>query len=113
MRILVCGGRNYTDGESVAWALSQFAGPHNVVLINGGASGADALGRLYAQRLGWEVLTFGADWHMHGKAAGPMRNQRMLDLGKPDVVLAFPGGRGTADMVKKAKKAGIRVVVVP
>jgi hypothetical protein len=46
---------------------------------------------------------------MQGKAAGPIRNQRMIDEGKPDLVIAFPGGRGTADMVSRAKKAGIPV----
>lgn len=46
---------------------------------------------------------------LEGKAAGPIRNQRMLDDGKPDRVLAFPGGRGTANMVKLAKAAGVPV----
>lgn len=45
----------------------------------------------------------------YGKSAGPIRNQTMLDDGKPDLVLAFPGGRGTADMVAKAEKHGIPV----
>ena len=43
------------------------------------------------------------------KSAGHIRNQVMLDKGKPDVVVAFPGGRGTADMVRRAEGAGIEV----
>ncbi len=50
-----------------------------------------------------------ADWHEHGRAAGPIRNARMIAEGRPDLVIAFPGGRGTADMVSRARKAGIEV----
>lgn len=46
------------------------------------------------------------------RSAGPKRNQRMLDKGKPDLVLAFPGGDGTADMVRKAKSAGVPIIEV-
>jgi hypothetical protein len=50
-----------------------------------------------------------AQWKKHGRAAGPIRNQRMLDEGKPDLVVAFPGGRGTADMIRRAERAGVPV----
>jgi len=53
-----------------------------------------------------------AKWSKHGRAAGPIRNQEMIDECKPDLVVAFPGGRGTADMVRRAKAAGIRVIEV-
>ncbi len=53
-----------------------------------------------------------ADWDKFGKGAGPIRNQQMIDEGKPDLVVAFPGGTGTADMVKRAKKHGIEVIEV-
>lgn len=56
------------------------------------------------------VRAFPADWHRDGKAAGPIRNRRMLLEGMPDLVVAFPGGRGTADMVRRARAAGIEVV---
>jgi hypothetical protein len=56
---------------------------------------------------------FVADWDANGKAAGPLRNQRMLEAFNPDMVLAFPGGRGTADMVRKAKRRGVKVVEFP
>lgn len=53
-----------------------------------------------------------ADWKRYGMAAGPIRNRRMLKEGKPDIVIAFAGGRGTADMVRQAKAAGVPVVKV-
>jgi UDP-N-acetylmuramoylalanine-D-glutamate ligase len=53
-----------------------------------------------------------ADWKLHGKSAGHIRNQQMLDESKPDIVIAFPGGRGTANMIKRAKKAGVEVFQV-
>jgi len=55
--------------------------------------------------------TFDAEWHRHGKRAGPIRNQRMLEEGQPDLIVAFPGGHGTADMVRRARQAGIEVHV--
>jgi UDP-N-acetylmuramoylalanine-D-glutamate ligase len=57
-------------------------------------------------------VAFPADWKTHGKAAGPKRNRQMLDDAKPDLVVAFPGGRGTDDMVNKAKSRGVPVVRV-
>ena len=59
-----------------------------------------------------ECLTFPADWKTYGRAAGPLRNARMIAEGKPDLVLAFPGGRGTADMTRKARAAGVEVRAV-
>ena len=57
-------------------------------------------------------LKFAADWATNGKAAGPIRNRKMLTEGRPDLVVAFPGGRGTADMIAQSKAAGVRVVEV-
>ncbi len=111
MRVLVCGGRDYHDRSAVEralWKLDAELWPIRVVL-HGGASGADAEGMLWAVGAGRAALAFPADWTKHGKAAGPIRNQQMLDEGVPDLVLAFPGGRGTADMVRRAKRAGVNV----
>lgn len=115
MRILVCGGRDYDNRSAVALALKEFR-PENVardvsdaILILGGAPGADRLAEEWADTWGVRKRIFPANWLAHGKAAGPIRNQRMLDEGKPDLVIAFPGGRGTADMVSRSRKAGIPV----
>ena len=60
-----------------------------------------------------KLKVYPADWELHGKSAGPIRNQQMLIEGKPDLVLAFPGGKGTAHMVSIAKKKGVKVIEVP
>jgi hypothetical protein len=63
----------------------------------------------WAKDRGVEVLEFSADWKTHGKSAGPMRNRQMLNDGQPTAVVAFPGGRGTADMIRAAKAVGLPV----
>lgn len=107
MRVLVCGGRDYHDRDHIWNTLVSI--PDVTCIIHGCATGADSEAMIVAEALGIKHAPFRADWHTHGKAAGPIRNQRMLDEGKPDLVVAFPGGRGTADMVKRAKAAGIPV----
>lgn len=61
-----------------------------------------------ARQLGLAVEVHPADWGRYGKAAGPIRNQEMLESGI-DLVIALPGGRGTADMVRRAEGAGVPV----
>lgn len=109
MRILVCGGRDLIDSPDVYSALADTIMPEDTV-IHGGARGADSIAGEFASGLGCDVTVYRANWKRDGKAAGAIRNARMLDEGKPDVVLAFPGGRGTADMVAKARSAGVRVL---
>lgn len=109
-RVLVCGGRDYADAEKVRWALERLARKHGALSIaQGGALGADAGALWYAYARGWPVQTFAADWKRLGKSAGPIRNATMLREFSPDYVLAFPGGVGTADMVSKARSAGVPV----
>ena len=108
MRVLVCGGRDFNDLVMLFDALDALT-PEPELIIEGGASGADALARRYAEKRGVELQTFEADWKAYGKAAGPIRNRKMLNDGKPDLVLAFPGGKGTADMVRRARVAGVPV----
>lgn len=110
MRVLVCGGRDYADRRSLYQALDRFHAATPIeVMIAGGAQGADHLACDWGAFRSVRREIYPADWDAHGRAAGPIRNQRMIDEGKPDLVLAFPGGKGTADMVKRAKSAGIPV----
>lgn len=112
-RVLVCGGRDYFDCNAVYSALDELRDRHGgIAIIHGGADGADYLAAAWGHDFATEVLRVPADWSLHGRAAGPIRNQKMLDTGKPDLVLAFPGGRGTADMVRKARAAGVTVIEV-
>lgn len=117
MRVIVCGGRDYDKADVWNW-LEHHAraelGAEITMIIHGGASGADQGAFEWAvSEDGCSSRCFPADWRKHGKAAGPIRNQRMIDEAKPDAVIAFPGGRGTADMVRRAEAAGIRVVRAP
>lgn len=110
VRVLVCGGRDYSDKTAVwGWLQAVHLSCGIAAIIEGGATGADALAASWAAAESVPVEHFPADWETHGRAAGPLRNQRMLDEGKPDVVMAFPGGRGTADMVRRAKAACVPV----
>lgn len=113
MKALVCGGRFYSNSDQLYSFLdSQHAEMPITTIIDGGAQGADHLAMTWAARKRIQHRRFNADWSTHGKAAGPIRNQQMLDEGKPDVVIAFPGGKGTADMVSRAKAQGFKVIEV-
>lgn len=114
-RVLVCGGRRYNNRDKfmgVMRDLDADEGPFNH-LINGGAGGADYLARQWADIHCVPISHYPANWKQFGRAAGPIRNQQMLDEGRPDLVIAFSGGPGTADMVARAKSAGVRIIQVP
>lgn len=112
MKVLVCGGREYSDREAVYRALDDLNHKHGrLTIIQGGARGADRLACdwAFSRAPNVHLINEPADWGKHGKAAGVIRNQKMLDKHKPDLVLAFPGGRGTADMVARAKRHAVPV----
>ena len=114
MRVLVCGGRDFTDDDWFFEVMNEINDTYNfhnkiTKIIHGGARGADSLADMFAKANNISVDVFEADWYKYGRSAGPLRNQRMLDEGKPDLVVAFPGGKGTAHMVKIAKEANITV----
>lgn len=113
MRILVCGGRNYNDSKRVFEFLDKFHLENNIsVVIQGGAKGVDTLAALWALDKGIEALCFPANWAKFGKAAGHFRNKQMLDEAKPDKILAFPGGKGTQNMISQAKLAQVPVIII-
>lgn len=117
LRIIVTGGRDYND-RCMVEAVMRVYDP--VEVWHGGASGADQLAAQWAETWLERIEEFKADWKAHGRAAGPMRNQRMIDaavqlrdkFGVRFIVAAFPGGRGTADCVKRARAAGLNVLTV-
>lgn len=108
MRVLVCGDRHWTDRDSIRARLSRL--PTGTIIIEGEAPGADTLAREVAEELGLEVRRFPAQWDRYGRAAGPVRNRRMLEE-QPDLVIAFhhdlSKSRGTANMVQLAARAGV------
>lgn len=122
MRLLVCGSRDWTANEAVYAVLTGIYKMHceetfddwppdRFVIISGAARGADTYAAEWAKmKAGVDLELYPAKWREHGKAAGPIRNQQMLDEGKPNMVLAFsnfPLTTGTADMVYRAKQRGI------
>lgn len=113
MRILVCGGRDFEDYDHLVLVLDALHAAKNVTLvIHGGARGADELAGQWARARRIEREVYWADWATHGKGAGMIRNRAMLTEGKPDMVVAFPGGKGTANMVKIARAAGLGILTV-
>lgn len=110
MKVLVCGGRDFSDEAYVFDALDVLHRQHGIShVIHGGASGADALAGAWARRRGVQEVQCPADWETHGRGAGPIRNDAMAALG-PDKVVAFPGGKGTANMIYIAGRYRIEVL---
>lgn len=113
MKVLVAGGRTYSDILRVFAVLDKLNREAGIdKIIEGGAKGADRLALEWAKQSGVAVETYEADWENQGSFAGPARNKRMLDEGKPDLVVAFPGGKGTLNMIRQASKAGIEVIEI-
>lgn len=113
MTIIVTGGRHYDNDRHVYRVLDE-VNPETV--IEGGASGADALSREWCQDRMRECITRNADWIRHGYAAGPIRNENMakelieIEPNEDDrLCIAFPGDRGTKSMIRFARKYGIKI----
>lgn len=108
-RIVVTGGRDFSDAALVSEAFDALGISYGDVIIEGEAAGTDTLCRLEAERRGISVERFPAEWARYGRMAGPIRNRRMLES-DADMLLAFPGGRGTRNCVATAKDMGIPVI---
>lgn len=114
-RVLVCGGREFNDRDYVFQQLERLHSRHRFrLLIHGGAGGADSIADAWARGSGVQPVTCEPLWYYYRakglvRAAGVLRNQAMLLL-HPQLVIAFPGGRGTADMINRATLAGVPVL---
>lgn len=113
-RVLVCGSRDYPDRDEVFRVLDVHLaklGPRMMV-VTGGARGADEYAREWAVSRKVDHWVMYARWGIDGKAAGPIRNRRMVKK-KIKLVLAFSRdfdkSRGTSDMIRVAEKLGIKV----
>lgn len=103
MKILVCGGRGYADGEFLQAQLDELRRDHHIThVIHGAAPGADCLAGNWGRLRGVQVVACPANWGYYGKFAGYKRNEAMAQL-TPDLVVAFPGGSGTRSMVSIAE----------
>lgn len=109
--VLVCGGRYFSDYGMLERVLDRRHKLERFIkLVHGAARGADSMAGNWADHRGVLVAAYPAEWELYGKSAGHRRNALMLEREKPDLVIAFPGGRGTADMVGKAHAANVRVM---
>ncbi len=110
---LICGGRNFADEimfeDAMGDLMRHFGHPSRIV--HGAATGADSMAGALGKRLSVGVQPCPANWAKYGLGAGPIRNKEMLAL-RPAKVIAFPGGRGTKDMVDQARSVGITVVEI-
>lgn len=132
MRVLVCGGRFFGQApnpatyeeiklaEEQAKFMEDYLNDRlqvcytksDIVLIAGGANGADTVAEEWAVYQGIKTEIYPADWSKYGKRAGFIRNSQMLDEGNPDLVIAFPGGAGTNMMIELAREKGVKVIEV-
>ena len=130
MRVLVCGGRDYADAARVSFVLDHYHAQRPFsVLIHGAARGADALAGVWATLRGVPILDFPAKWDdlealpclvkyrrdgvAYNALAGSNRNAQMIAEGKPEIVIAFPGGRGTRNMLMQARDCRIDTLEIP
>jgi len=106
---LVCGGRDFRDRDLLFRTLDSL----NIsCVVHGGADGADRLGGEWAIARKVPEVIVPAQWDNHGRAAGTLRNGWMLKFTKIEHVVAFPGGRGTLNMIQQTEKAGILLTVI-
>ena len=114
MRILVCGDRNWKNMESIEKILINYSS--NTTIIHGCANGADTLAGLIGQNLKMSVERYPAQWNIYGRAAGPIRNRKMIEEGRPDLVYAFHSdiekSKGTKNMINQATSEHIPVILI-
>jgi predicted Rossmann-fold nucleotide-binding protein len=113
-KVVITGGRDFMDYEFVRSTLDALD-PRPTLIASGCATGADRLAMTWAKKMGVQFVGFPvyqSQWRVTGKGAGPIRNGLMLDILKPDLVVAFPGNRGTADCIRQAERRGITVQLV-
>jgi cysteine synthase len=112
MKLIIAGSRDFDDmGFVAAWIIHKFRLDDIDEIVSGGARGVDACGEQFARMHGIPVKQFPAQWDLHGRAAGPIRNAQMAKYG--DVLIAFSsGGRGTANMISTMRKEGKPVHIV-
>ena len=107
-RIVVAGCRNYDNYSEakkyINHCLSRIRKENEIIIVSGGAEGADKLGELYAKENGFKIERYVAHWEKYGKSAGPRRNEEMAKIA--DFVICFWDGksRGTKSMIECAKK---------
>ena len=114
-KVIICGGRKYKERPDDFSKIRAICEEHEIKeIVSGGARGADAVGERFANYYKYNIATFDAEWDLHGRSAGPIRNSQMLEYIKMHngIVIAFPGGRGTDHMKSIANYNSIEVIEI-
>lgn len=111
---IICGGRDFADQAMFDSAMRDIVRLKGLPdrVVHGAQTGADTMADEWGHRMGLDVKPVEAEWTRLGGAAGPIRNQKMIDDYKPHRVVAFPGGPGTRNITNKAKAANIEVIEI-
>lgn len=130
MKLIIAGGRNFTDYELLEQECKRFIMentvrnpewheykkfklmPNDITIISGKALGADLLGERFASKFGFNLLEFPADWDKHGRSAGPIRNAEMAKNATHCICFWDQASRGTANMIENCKKFNLIYKVV-
>lgn len=113
MIVAVTGGRDFQNQDLLFDTLDNIYSENAIdCIVHGGASGADSLADKWAMIAGIQPVKFKALWNIYGKSAGPRRNHMMLSIMKPDMLVAFPGGKGTAYCVEIARRMCVNVMEI-
>ena len=111
MRVLVCGARGFNDRKLLTQVLHSLTPAPTTIIQDGETVAAELSGR-WTRENGLVLETYSADWKNSGVLAGRIRNQRMLDEGKPELIVAFAANRETNHLTVRARAMGIKVVEV-
>jgi hypothetical protein len=109
VRVIIAGGRDFIPRiKHSRWLIGKLSELEATEVVSGACSGADLFGESIAKLCFLPITRFPPDWNTHGRSAGPKRNEEMAQYA--DVLILFPGGRGTSDMKARAVKHGLNIV---
>lgn len=116
VRLVIAGSRGFDDYSLLCSVcdnkLNKLIKDHDIIIISGGANGADKLGERYANERGFKLIVMKADWDKHGKSAGYIRNSEMADEATHVITFWDSVSRGTRHMIDIANKAGLKLCIV-
>ena len=114
MKIIVAGGRDFSDYELLKEKLDELIGENkeDLEIVSGMARGADTLGVQYANERGYKIKKFPAQWDKYGKSAGYKRNEEMAKYSDTSVCFWDGNSKGTKHMIDLSNKYGLKTFVV-
>jgi len=117
-RAIITGSRRWDCYPCLKRILDELHAtiPFEAIAVGDCGRGADDAVLDWCAANNLDATVFVAEWDTHGKAAGPLRNQRMVDEFKHNLCIAFFWGphaecKGTSDCVRRAKEAGYATII--